>query len=80
MTSRKKPTGKVSEQMGAYKTREPVFSSDADQNTAPSASQLRNLAPRERRRLLALQAKHAAGMFARDKDDIIGDASDLIEY
>jgi hypothetical protein len=82
MSSREKPRGKVSEQMAAYKTREVTFSSNAPRSVGPALppSQLRRLPRRERNRLLTLQAKHAASMFARVKEEIIGDVSDLIEY
>jgi hypothetical protein len=71
---------KVKEQSVSYKTQQRRKRQGATSGLRFTATQLRKLPRRERSRVLALQAKHAAGMFAAGKEEIIGSSSDEIEY
>lgn len=75
--------GKVKEQSVAYKLRKasPTRKLAGDIPWPPlTASQLRKLPPRQRSQILALQAKHAAGMIALGNDEVIDSSSIDIEY
>jgi hypothetical protein len=71
---------KVKEKSVSYKTQQRRKRQGPTSGLRLTATQLRKLPPRERSRVLALQANHAAGMFAAKKDEIIGSSSDVIEY
>ena len=69
---------KIKEPMVAYKPRRVTVRRTKMSTYAPS--QLRALPPAERSRILAVQAKHAAAMFAAGGEEVVADSSSLIEY
>jgi hypothetical protein len=75
--------GKVKEQSTVYTSRK-ARSVRTHPETVPwpplTASQMRKLSARKRSQLLALQAEHAARMFAVGKEEIIDSTSGDIEY
>jgi hypothetical protein len=69
--------GKIKEPIVAYK---PSRASSRRGLLTYTASELRSLPPRERSRILTLQARHAAAMNATDFEEVINDSSPVIEY